>query len=185
MRRRAPILTGAAALIAVAGAWYYASPWWTLWHAREVALAGDAAQFASYVDFGAVRKDAQAEARADWPWTLAILQSAMWPHGDSVAVAPHALSARELDALVGPESVREAVTDINLRKVDAIGGRENYRPVIVRRGFDEFLVRSASTPSPGCFLFRRHGLGWKLEAVRWFRGRSGEDPCAASAPAHR
>jgi hypothetical protein len=40
-------------------------------------------------------------------------------------------------------------------------------PRIERRGLSGFVIHSASTPSPGTFVFRRHGLGWKLDEVRW------------------
>ena len=37
-------------------------------------------------------------------------------------------------------------------------------PVIVRRGFSEFLVASKQQPKSG-LVFKRHGLSWKLSGV--------------------
>jgi hypothetical protein len=37
-------------------------------------------------------------------------------------------------------------------------------PVIVRRGFSEFLVASKQKPKSG-LVFKRHGLSWKLSGV--------------------
>jgi hypothetical protein len=37
-------------------------------------------------------------------------------------------------------------------------------PVIERRSFSEFVVRSKSDPDGG-MVFTRHGLGWKLSGV--------------------
>ena len=38
---------------------------------------------------------------------------------------------------------------------------------IERRGLSELAIRNNATPSPGTFVFRRHGLGWRLDAVKW------------------
>jgi hypothetical protein len=37
-------------------------------------------------------------------------------------------------------------------------------PMIVRRGFSEFLVASEQQPKSG-LVFKRHGLSWKLSGV--------------------
>jgi hypothetical protein len=37
-------------------------------------------------------------------------------------------------------------------------------PVIVRRGFSEFLVASKQQPKSG-LVFKRHGFSWKLSGV--------------------
>src|SRR4051812_32509605 len=108
MRRRTVIIVAAA--VALLACWVYASAWWTLWNIREAAASGDAARFTSYVDFAAVRKDAEAQVRADWPSTVAILRLESAGGGDLRTALAH-----RLDFLAGPDAVLDGVERIHLR----------------------------------------------------------------------
>jgi hypothetical protein len=47
-------------------------------------------------------------------------------------------------------------------------GRDPYRPIVEHHGLDTFVMRNARDPDHGATLtFRRHGLGWRVERIRW------------------
>ena len=80
------------------------------------------------------------------------------------------MTAPLVDRLVTPAGMRAALTakrDEALTKAApqvASGLRVPDEPVIVRRGFSEFLVASKEQPSSG-LVFKRHGLSWKVSGV--------------------
>ena len=159
------ITSAAAMLIAVAAAWYLESPWWTLWQMREAALTGDVKRLASYIDFGAVARNHIVE--PGWKSIIAEFAKGGATKREAREYASQLLYAPRPDTLAGTASLSEGLTDISLRQRDLIGGPLGFSPLIKHRGLNEFVVRNSSTPSPVTLTFRRHGLGWKLEAIRW------------------
>jgi hypothetical protein len=75
-----------------------------------------------------------------------------------------------IDGLVTPAGIRAALmakrdeAQIKAAPQAASALRIPNDPVIVRRGFSEFLVASKRQPKSG-LVFKRHGLSWKLSGV--------------------
>ena len=129
----------AAALIALASAgWWFGSPWWTLWRMREAARAGDAQALAAYIDFPALRASTRE-------------QLGLGPVGGLLA-------GPAVDALVSPEALELA---LGSGRSGGRGGRQG-EVELSRTGAGEFRVRRGGRN----LVFRRHGLGWKLEEIR-------------------
>jgi hypothetical protein len=172
MRRGRLILVGAAAaaLIAAPAAWYYGSPWWALWRMREAARAGDLATFAAYVDRPALAARTKARARAGLEATLAT------PLRDSENMRRFLAFARRKLAEVkhwdgdSPADLLGWAAEVPVRWGGLGGYRtRNYDPVVIHHGLDRFELRDrrSSEENGPVLSFRRHGLGWKLEDVRW------------------
>jgi hypothetical protein len=71
-------------------------------------------------------------------------------------------------ARAGPaELAKDAEEALNFRPTELIAGSLWLEPRFERSGLDTFTIRRNATPSPGTFVFRRHGLGWRLDEVRW------------------
>jgi hypothetical protein len=134
--RKSRMLALGAALAFLAGAgWWFGSPWWTLWRMREAAQAGDSEALAAYIDFPALR---------------ASTRGRLGPFGG-------ALAGRAVDALVSPAALRLALQSRN-----GSGGRGDDGELdLDRTGASEFRLRRGRTD----LVFRRHGLGWKLEEI--------------------
>jgi hypothetical protein len=172
MRRGKVIVVSAAALVvvAVAAGWYFGSPWWTLWRMREAAKAGDVRTLASFIDREALESQAKSEARSWWRSVLA-KPLAGNPEGDRrwIRRAKENLVKIAKGPVFGLDQVRTWLAEIPIRpgRLDDRLGR--YDPYIVHRGLDRFEVRDrgASEEYGPLLSFRRHGLGWKLEGVRW------------------
>jgi len=137
MRKGRSFPVAAALLVLLAAGWWFGSPWWTLWRMREAAQAGDAEALAAYIDFPALRAS-----------TRARLAPRLGPLGS-------ALARPAVDALVSPAALRLAL----------LGRSEGGGPgevELVRTAAGEFRVERGGRD----LIFRRHGLGWKLEEIR-------------------
>lgn len=159
-----------AALLVSAAGWYYGSPWWTLWQMREAARARDLATFTSYVDAPALAARTKARARS-------LLGSVLTtPLGDSqsarrfVDLARRKLAELERRSGDSPADLLDWLAEVPVRR----GGFGGYRtkdqdPVVIHHGLDRFELRDRrfSEENGPVLSFRRHGLGWKLEDVRW------------------
>lgn len=155
MRRPRTVALAAAALLAVAAAgWWLASPWWTLWRMREAAEAGDSQALSAYVEFPALRASTRAQ-----------LGAKLGPLGGLVA-------GRALDAAISPEALALALGNGRGRASGganatpggvARGPDSEARDIdLARTGASEFRVKGRRSD----LVFRRHGLGWKLEEIR-------------------
>lgn len=165
MKRRTIILIAAAALLIAAPAgWYFGSPWWTLWRIREAARAGDAERLAAYVDFEALRAQTRDEVRS----SVGSLLGRLHPNAQEGALADlaaRALSRRVVEPAVGPELLKLWMKGLSF---GGGSGQNPYRPIVEHHGLDAFVMRDARDPDHGAALtFRRHGLGWKVERIRW------------------
>ena len=151
MRKGRTIALAAAGLLALlAAGWWFGSPWWTLWRMREAAEAGDSEALAAYIDFPALRASTRE-------------QLGLGPLGGLVA-------GPAIDAAISPEALSVALGKGRGRAAGAGGGtglrgRDESGPGQVdlsRTGASEFRVSGTSSD----LVFRRHGLGWKLEEIR-------------------
>jgi hypothetical protein len=171
MRRRKTIIAAAAALLLVAGGWYWGSPWWTLRQMREAAEARDAQALSSYVDFPTLRETTKSQLRTQ------LMAQADAPEekegfGALGAAFGMALMGPMVDTLLTPEALRLAFLKTPQRKAESGGkqaplGADASEAELVRTSFGEFRLRKKdSKGEEGDLIFRRHGLGWKLEEIR-------------------
>jgi hypothetical protein len=147
-------IASAALLALLAAGWWVGSPWWTLWRMREAAEAGNSEALAAYIDFPALRASTREQ-----------LGSKLGPLGGLVA-------GPALDAAISPEALRLALGKGRGNRsgggngAGGGGGRsvESEPPDIdlARSGASEFRVVGRHSD----LVFRRHGLGWKLEEIR-------------------
>ncbi|MGA9583401.1 MAG: DUF2939 domain-containing protein, partial [Allosphingosinicella sp.] len=129
-------------------------PWWTLWRMREAAEAGDSEALSAYIDFPALRASTREQ-----------LGSRLGPLGNLVA-------GPALDSAISPEALRLALgsgrgsgSGGSSGAGGASGRGEGSEPPDVdlsRTGASEFRVKGRRSD----LVFRRHGLGWKLEEIR-------------------
>jgi hypothetical protein len=147
-------------------AWYVGSPWWTLRRMEEAARAGDWATVASYMDMDVVRTASEANAAAGLRGALQYAREAHSAQERATGLA-NAGTFRQM-ARAGPAEVAKDTEEaINFRPTELIAGSFWSEPRFERSGLDTFTIRRNATPSPGTFVFGRHGLGWRLDAVRW------------------
>lgn len=133
---------------------------------EAAARAGDWATLQSYMDMEAVRRASVAEAEEGLRGALKEIREA-----DSAATRGYAEGEAEewrRKARAGPaELAGDVVGALGFRWQELIEGSLYNEPRFGRRGLDEFTMRRNGTPSSGTFVFRRHGLGWRLDAVKW------------------
>jgi Protein of unknown function (DUF2939) len=147
MRKRRTFALAAALLLLLGGGWWFGSPWWTLWRMREAAQAGDSEALAGYIDFPALRASTRE-------------QLGLGPVGGLLA-------GPAVDALVSPKALELALgagrgSAGGDRQAGGAGGGEPRQVDLSRNGASEFRVRGRRSD----LVFRRHGLGWKLEEIR-------------------
>ncbi|MEA3009819.1 MAG: hypothetical protein QOJ91_1511 [Sphingomonadales bacterium] len=162
MRKGRIFAPAAAAAILLGAGWWFGSPWWTLWRMREAAEAGDAEALADYIDFPALRASTRRQ-----------LRRRLGPLGELVA-------GPALDAAISPQALSlalgkgRAVTGGGANGAGGAGSGDRAKVDVSRTGASEFRVEGRSSD----LVFRRHGLGWKLEEIRLsspLRGGDGDE----------
>lgn len=185
------IILAALAALAIAVAWYFGSPRWTVWQMAKAAEARDSDRLAGYIDFPKLRESAkaqlkaqmreQAQASGGFGAVRAMIGMAMVdPVVDSALTAKtmRAAFARAPEPKAKPARPKGAEAGARGTKVSASkpgGGGGEKGPFgidasdveIVHKGLNEFRLRKKGAQGEdGDLIFRRHGLGWKLEEVR-------------------
>jgi hypothetical protein len=166
-KTRFAALAAAALIIAAGVTWYLASPDWTLHQMKAAADANDLDALNSYIDYPALREDLKAVITGQMTAEAKKHKSSFGRLGFAIGTAT---IGPVIDALVTPAGMRTALMakrDQALAKPAALAAsalRVPDDPVIVRRGFSEFLVASKQQPKSG-LVFKRHGLSWKLSGV--------------------
>lgn len=166
-KTRLAALTAAALLIAAAVTWYFASPAWTLHQMKAAADANDPNALNPYIDYPALREDLKAEIATQMIAQEKKDKSGFGGLGLAIGTA---MIGPLVDGLVTPSAVRAALlarrdqghAALPTRAASALHVPDH--PVIVRRGFSEFLVATNQQPTSG-LVFKRHGLSWKLSGV--------------------
>lgn len=147
--------------------WYFASPWYTLKEMRSAAEANDAAALSSYIDYPSLREDLKSDFMAQMMSEAAKDESGFGALGVAIGSA---LIGPAIDGMVSPAGVRAMMMSKQNKdsarsaNTPAAPVTVQSDPVIDRRSFSEFVVRSKSDPDGG-MVFIRHGLGWKLSGV--------------------
>ena len=167
LKTRVAALAAAALIIAAGVTWYLASPDWTLHQMKTAADANDPDALNSYIDYSALREDLKAEVRRQMIAETNKARSAFGRLGLAIGTE---LSGPVIDRLVTPAGMRAALMTKGDQALTKAAGqaasalRVPDDPVIVRRGFSEFLVASKRQRNRG-LVFKRHGLSWKLSGV--------------------
>lgn len=159
-------------LLALAGGWYLASPWWTLWRVKAAAQDADPKDLSAYVDFEMLTQKAQSEHLHFWKDLLEFHSRSRHPDAKFYAAeAAKKLARRGVDVSIDPTDVRPWLASIPLDPAVVTGFSKptDYRPYIVRQRLQSFEVRdwNASMENGPVLTFTRRGLGWRLEGVRY------------------
>jgi hypothetical protein len=96
-------LVALAAILALVGGWWYASPLWTLREMRQAAMERDADRFSSYIDYPAVRDSLKAEIRKSVMQDMSAQSSRGASIGSAFALA---LLGPLVDAMITPDTVQ-------------------------------------------------------------------------------
>lgn len=151
-------------LLIAAGAWWYASPLWTLHAIQGAAKAHDADRLSAYVDYPALRQDLKGDLGA-----YMMSESPKSPQGGGAnlgAAIAMAFLGPVVDAVVTPQGVAAmfAQQDKTPNAAKAVPVSTGDHPVIERDGLDSFRVHGKDA-AQGALVFHRYGLGWKLAGV--------------------
>lgn len=171
LQRAALVLSSSAALASLAlGGWFAFSPHYTLYQMQGAALRGDAHGFAQYVDFQELRGSLKAEIR-----TRLAAEAAATPPTSLRAIGiglAMGFVDQMVDSAVTPEAVGVALASLaEAGEMVAVPGLESLGLLaapdleIDRMGVDRFRVSLADGGENAALLFRRDGLGWKLDGV--------------------
>jgi hypothetical protein len=170
-RVRKPIVLAGialAALIALVGGWYYASPGMTVKAMVEAAQKNDEARFSSYIDYEALRADMKSEltTRLD-----AESKRDGSPDAKLAAAMGKAMINPIVDSMVSPKGMQSAFASLAKEQEAArTQGTETKKgsipadPEIRRQGLNSFIVAGKDTPDSG-LVFERRGLSWKLSGI--------------------
>ena len=137
---------------------------------REAAKAGDADALAAYVDFAGI----DARARAAAPTYFVVPPDAApadTPGGRRLREDLHAmLAAARRSPPMGFSDVAPWLSELPIH-IGGFGppGPHGYRAYIKRHGLNEFRLLDEKSPDNGGLTFRRRGLGWRLEEVRFMQ----------------
>jgi hypothetical protein len=134
---------------------------------KAAADANDPDALNSYIDYPALREDLKAEVMGQM---LAEARKHRLDFGRLGLAIGTAVTGPVIDRLVTPSGMRAALiakrdqaqTKAAPKAASAL--RVPDDPMIVRRGFSEFLVASKQQPKSG-LVFKRHGLSWQLSGV--------------------
>lgn len=162
-------LLGLVVLLAVlVGAWWFASPWWTLKEMRDAGKAGDAAAISAYIDYPALRDDMKAEMRGAMEAEAA--RRGMPGLGDAGAQFLSQMIEPAIDAMITPEAMEDVFSSAETAQgmpLPAFGGEE--MPDIERKSLNRFVARPQPQPGQdgpmGGIEFARDGLGWKMVGI--------------------
>jgi hypothetical protein len=134
---------------------------------KAAADANDADALNPYIDYPALREDLKAEIVGRM---MADAKKDKSGFGGLGLAIGSAMIGPVIDGMVTPGGMRAAFMakrDQALATAAPQAGsarRVPVDPMIVRRGFSEFLVASKQQPRSG-LVFKRHGLSWKLSGV--------------------
>jgi hypothetical protein len=134
---------------------------------KAAADANDPDALNSYIDYPALREDLKAEITGQMRVEAKKEKSGFGRLGLAIGTV---MIGPVIDGLVSPAGMRTALiakrdqAQIEAAPEAVSALRLPDEPVIVRRGFSEFLVASKQQPTSG-LVFKRHGLSWKLSGV--------------------
>jgi hypothetical protein len=151
MKVRGWLIAAALAVVGLAGAWWFGSPWWTLYQMKTAAEARDLKALAAHVDLPAVRDDVGAQLR----------ERLNLRGGPAESLLAGALTRGVAAAVVSAEALGTVFSKDARERLGVRAKEMEMR----RDGLDQFRMVDPKDGG-GELVFRRHGLGWKLSGVR-------------------
>jgi hypothetical protein len=148
------MIVAALVLIALPPAWYWGSPWWTLWRMREAARSGDVVRLASYVDFARLAAGARANRKSALSSLVRMVRSDSPERREFLANAKRSLVRDSGPGFADLQPWLSEVTDHAYVRHKGLSGFE-------------LRYRDASENDGPVLTFRREGLGWRLVGVRF------------------
>ncbi|MDC7808804.1 DUF2939 domain-containing protein [Sphingomonas koreensis] len=167
----------AAVLLALAAGWYFASPGMTLSAMRSAAEAGNADKLAEHIDFPALRVSMKEELKAKMAAEVAKQEDN--PFAAIGAAIGMGMIDGMVDGLVTPASMRAVFSTKKEGVKGQITAIDGSKPdlSIQRDSFDQFTLLDRKEGGKGSeLIFKRHGLGWKLSAIRFPAELAGPSP---------
>lgn len=169
MRKSIAIATAALVVVALALAWYWASPFFSVASLRNAAVRGDTSELNERVDFARLREDLKAQISA-----LFITRMAEDLRGNPFAALGVALGAKltevMVDAMVTPAgllSVLESTKDRAAQDVSALDLMRSPDFVVHRDGLSAFEIYAVRERDKiPALRFSRDGLSWRLAGIR-------------------
>ena len=156
MRRRNILIALAVLVVAAAGTWYWASPWWTVRAMKQAAEARDVTALSRNVDYPALREGLKRELRARSGDAGGVLG----------ALVSGGIADRLVDLALTPEGVRAIFATAPLASNPRPGAvKLNANDLVMRRdGFGQFrMVRGDG--KGGALVFRLRGATWMLSDI--------------------
>jgi len=182
-RRNLVRLVAALALVLVGEAFYYGSPYWTVWRMQTAARAGEGDRLASYVDFPAVRESVRSQMQQKM---LKLVQDETLKDNPFAAFGM-ALAGVMVNTMVDNMVTRESLVEMIRRgrakvpsettpastPTSSVGNSEAATPPRIDRhyeGADTFHVEMHDPATDKAMLLlvlnREGWFGWKLTAIR-------------------
>ncbi len=162
------------ALALVFGAWYAASPYYSLSGLRDAAVAGDADGLEDHVDFPSLRESIKGEFK-----TKLKVEAAKEDANPFLATAGLLMADRVvdgmLDSMMTPSGIAQMIK-ISKDKSENIGQvvvsddknttNDKFDDWEVERiGLSEFRLSNPKDDQTPVLIFQRDGLGWKLSDI--------------------
>jgi hypothetical protein len=157
MNRRRNILIAALVLIVAAGgAWYWASPWWTVRSMKQAAEARDVDALSRNVDYPAVREGLKRQFRARSGGDGGVLG----------ALIAGGVADRVVDLALTPEGMRAIFAAAPVARTPRPGAvKLNANEMVMRRdGLTQFRMVQQGGKG-GALVFRLRGATWMLSDV--------------------
>ena len=192
MRRSFVTTLVAVAAILIAGAWYWASPYFAIADLRNALIRGDTTAVEERVDFPHLRENIKAQVST---FIMTGMQEQL--SNNPFAALGIALAAKfsevMVESMVTPSGIL-SLMDLNkggAKEVSPLALMTSAEVVIRRDGFDAFEVRVAGDQPEHkpAFRFKREGIRWRLvgvqmpkEALEAARNAGGNKRRAAAAP---
>lgn len=162
------------ALALVFGAWYVASPYYSLSGLRDAAVEGDADGLEDHVDFGSLRESIKGEFK-----TKLKEEAAKEDANPFLATAGLLMADRIVDGMLDNMMTPDGIAQMIKISKDKAENVSNVVPnkdqnstndkfdewEVERIGLSEFRLSNPKDDKTPVLIFQRDGLGWKLSDV--------------------
>jgi len=165
---RNPVVTiiSIVALIAFAGGWFYATPWFAMSGLRDAARDGDQVELRQRIDFPALRDSLKTQLSRQIEEEAARSTSPLEVNAAGSGIAK-AFVEKMVDSVITPQSMASLLVSGSL--VPKLDGQshEDIEWRVKREGLSEFRAwpegqDGAAAPA---LVFKRNGLSWRLSAI--------------------
>ncbi len=162
------------ALALVFGAWYAASPYYSLSGLRDAAVAGDADGLEDHVDFSSLRESIKGEFKTKLKEEAAKEDANPFLATAGLLMADRVVDGM-LDSMMTPSGIAQMIK-ISKDKSENVGNvvasedkntaNDKFDDWEVERiGLSEFRLTNPKDDQTPVLIFQRDGLGWKLSDI--------------------